>query len=175
MLIAVIIACEIGFWVAVLSGLALRYVGGARRAGAVVLALAPVLDAVLLAVTALDLAQGGRADWMHGLAALYIGVSLAYGRRMVGWADARFAHWRHGRALPPRPTGWAYTRACWADVLRTALAVAIAGAVVGAFLLAFGTGVHTEALIAWLPVLGVVLGVELLWAISYTLWPRRVR
>jgi len=174
-LIAVIIACEVGFWVAVLGGLALRYLAGLRRAGAVVLALAPVVDAVLLAVTALDLARGGRADWMHGLAALYIGISLAYGRRMVGWADARFAHWRQGRTLPARATGWAYTRACWADVARTLLAVVIAGAVVGVFLLAFGTGPRTEALVGWLPVLGVVLGIELLWALSYTLWPRRGR
>ncbi len=173
MLIAAVIACEVGFWVAVVAGLALRYVAGRPRAGALVLGTAPVIDAALLAVTALDLARGGRADWMHGLAALYIGVSLAYGRRMVGWADSRFAHRRHGRPLPTRPTGWAYTRACWADVLRTLLAVAIAAAVVGAFLLAFGTGSRTEALVGWLPVLGVVLGIELLWAVSYTVWPRR--
>jgi len=172
-LIAVIVACEVGFWVAVVGGLALRYVARRPGAGALVLALAPVIDAVLLAVAALDLAQGGRADWMHGLAALYIGVSLAYGKRMVAWADARFAHRRDGRPLPARPTGWAYTRACWADVLRTLLAVAIAAAVVGAFLLAFGTGARTEALVGWLPVLGVVLGIELLWAVSYTVWPRR--
>ncbi|PZF59557.1 hypothetical protein DEJ23_00480 [Curtobacterium sp. MCSS17_008] len=175
MLIVVIVACEVGFWVAVAGGLALRYLAGQRRAGAVVLALAPVIDAVLLAVTALDLARGGRADWMHGLAALYIGVSLAYGRRMVAWADARFAHWRQGRPLPPRPTGWAHTRACWADVVRTLLAVVIAGAVVGVFLLAFGTGTRTAALVGWFPVLGVLLGIELLWAISYTVWPRRAR
>jgi len=174
-LIAAIVACEIGFWVAVLGGLTLRYVGGRRRAGAVVLALAPVIDAALLAVTALDLARGGRAEWAHGLAALYIGVSIAYGRRMVAWADARFAHWRYGRALPPRPTGWTYTRACWADVLRTGLAVLVAGAVVGGFLLVFGTGARTDALVAWLPVLGVVLGVELLWALGHTVWPRRGR
>jgi len=171
----VVVACEVGFWVAVLGGLVLRYVAGLRRAGAVLLALGPVLDVVLLAVTALDLARGGTADWAHGLAALYVGVSLAYGRRMVAWADARFAHWRTGRPLPGRPTGWAYTRACWADVLRTGLGVLVAAGVIGGFVLAFGTGERTAALTAWLPVLGVVLGVEVLWALGYTVWPKRAR
>jgi len=174
-LIAVIVACEAGFWVAVLGGLVLRYVVGLRRTGAVLLALGPVLDVVLLAVTALDLARGGTADWMHGLAALYVGVSLAHGRRMVAWADARFAHRRTGRPLPERRTGWAYTRACWADVLRTGLGVVVAAGVIGAFVLAFGTGERTAALVAWLPVLAVVLGVELLWAVSSTVWPKRAR
>ena len=35
---------------------------------------------------------GGSANWSHGLAATYLGVSVAFGPRMVPWADQRFAH-----------------------------------------------------------------------------------
>jgi len=38
MIAAMIIACEIGFWVFVLAGLAFRYLLGMRRLGAVLLA-----------------------------------------------------------------------------------------------------------------------------------------
>ncbi|WIB35016.1 hypothetical protein [Curtobacterium sp. MCJR17_043] len=58
-MIAVIVACEVGFWIAVLGGLTLRSVAGMPRLGAAVLVLAPVLDAVLLVVTAIDLRAGG--------------------------------------------------------------------------------------------------------------------
>lgn len=172
-MIAVIVACEVGFWVAVLGGLALRYVARLPRAGLLLLALAPVIDLVLLVVTAVDVRAGGTATWAHGLAAVYIGFSVAYGRRMIAWADARFARWRTGRALPARPVGWAYTRRCWTDVLLTGIAVVIAGGILGGLVAWAGDGAQTEALVAWLPILGIVLAVELVWAVSTVVWPRR--
>jgi hypothetical protein len=171
--IAVIVACEVGFWVAVLGGLTLR-ASGLPRLGAAVLLLAPVLDLVLLVVTAVDLRAGGAATWEHGLAALYVGFSLTYGHRMMRWADRHLARLRTGTALPPGPTGWAYTRKCWADVLRTLLATVVSAAVLAALVVLGGPGTPAvEPLVGWFPVLGVVLAVELLWALGYTVWPKR--
>jgi hypothetical protein len=58
-------------------------------------------------------------------------------------------------------------------VLRTALAVLIAGGIIGGLVLVVGDPERTSELHGTVALLGVVIGVELLWAISYTIWPRR--
>ena len=58
MLIAIIVATEIGFWVVLGAGLAARYLLGRRRLGAVLLASVPLVDLVLLIATVLDLSGG---------------------------------------------------------------------------------------------------------------------
>ena len=173
MVLTVIVACEVGFWVAVLGGLAARYVLHRRRLGVLLLLAAPLLDVVLLVATAVDLRSGATASLEHGLAALYLGFSVAYGHRLVHWADVRFAHRFAGGPAPLRPTGAAYTRACWADVGRTTLAVAVAGVVLLGLIAWVDAPERTGALRAGFPLLGLVLGLELLWALSYTVWPRR--
>src|SRR5699024_2707238 len=52
---AVIIGCEIAFWVIVAAGLALRYPARRPRAATLVLLTVPLVDLVLLAAVALDL------------------------------------------------------------------------------------------------------------------------
>jgi hypothetical protein len=171
--LTVIVVCEIGFWVAVLGGLAARYLLHRRRLSVVLLLAAPLLDVVLLVATAADLRSGTTASLEHGLAAIYLGFSVAYGHRLVHWADVRFAHRFAGGPAPVRLTGSAYTRACWADVGRTLLAVAIAAAVLLGLVAWVDDPTRTEALLGEFPLLGFVLAVDLLWAVSYTLWPRR--
>ncbi|WP_222192920.1 hypothetical protein [Modestobacter italicus] len=172
MILTVVVACEIGFWVAVLAGLAARYLLRARRLSTVLLLAAPVIDAVLLVATALHLRSGATASWEHGLAALYIGFSVAYGHRLVQWADVRFAHRFAGGPAPVKPTGAAYTRACWADVGRTLLAALVAGGVLAGLVAWVDAPDRTAALSAVYPLLAVIVGIELLWAVSYTIWPK---
>jgi hypothetical protein len=50
----------------------------------------------------LDLRNGATATVAHALAAIYIGVSLAFGHSMVRWADVRFAQ-RVAGGPPPEP------------------------------------------------------------------------
>jgi hypothetical protein len=68
----------------------------------------PLVDAALLAATALHLAGGATAGWTHGLAALSLGVSVVFGPTLVRGADARFAR-RVGagpaRSAAPPPAG----------------------------------------------------------------------
>ena len=172
MIVVVIVACEILFWVFLAVGLSARYLLRRRRAGAVLLALSPLTDLVLLAATALDLAGGGTATPAHGLAALYLGFSVAYGHAMIRWADVRFAHRFAGGPAPVKLTGRAYTRACWRDLLRTILGAAVAAAVIGLLVAIAGDAGRSAAVTAFLPALGIVVGVDLLWAVSYTIWPR---
>lgn len=172
MIVGVIVVCEIGFWLLVVLGLAARYILRRPRAGAALLLLTPVDDVVLLLAVAIDLSAGGTATFAHALAAIYLGFSLVYGHRMIRWADMRFAHRYAGGPAPEKLHGLAYTRACWLDVLRTTAAVAIAAAVLWLLTVLAADPTATSALTGTSAVLGAILAIELLWAVSYTVWPK---
>lgn len=173
MTLIAIVACEVAFWIAILGGLTTRYLLRRPRLGAALFVAAPLIDVLLLALVTVDLLGGGTASWHHGLAAIYIGVSIAYGHRMIAWADARFAHRFADGPAPERLSGWRYTARCWGDVLRTTVAVLIAGGIIGGLVLVVGDPDRTAELQGTVAVLGVILGIDLLWAISYTIWPRK--
>lgn len=77
------------------------------------LAMTPVVDVVLLTAVIVTLQAGGTATFFHGLAALYLGLSIAYGHKMVKWADVRFAHRFANGAAPVKLYGREYTKECW--------------------------------------------------------------
>mgnify|MGYP003380973378 CR=1 FL=1 len=51
----------------------------------------PLVDVLLLAFTAMDLRRGSTATFSHGLAAAYVGFTLAFGGMAVKWADAHLS------------------------------------------------------------------------------------
>ena len=87
-----IIACEIGFWVFVIAGLVARYLLKKKTLGLVFLFCTPLIDLLLLIFTLFDLKNGATADMFHGLAAIYIGASISWGRQMIQWADRQFVY-----------------------------------------------------------------------------------
>lgn len=99
-LLLLIAACEVGFWVLVVAGLAARYLLRARRLSAVLLLLVPVVDVVLVAASLVDVAGGAEPALAHGLAAVYLGVTVAFGHSMIRWADTQFAHRFAGGPVP---------------------------------------------------------------------------
>ncbi|MEU5988974.1 hypothetical protein ABZ806_08355 [Spirillospora sp. NPDC047418] len=174
-LIAVIAGCEIGFWIVLAAGLLARYPLRLRRTGAALLLCVPLLDLVLLAATAIDLRGGATAGTGHGLAAAYLGYSVAFGHSMVRWADERFAH-RFAGGPPPRGKpeyGGARTRYEWREFGKAALATAVACALLLAMIVLVDDPDRTRALTAWLGRLGTVLAVWSLWPITHTLWPAK--
>lgn len=175
MILGVIIGCEIGFWLAVLSGLAARYLMGSRRTGAALLLCAPLIDVVLLVVVTVHLTSGAMASWHHGLAALYIGFSVTYGHRMIAWADTRFARRFAGGSRPAKLSGAQYTKQCWADVLLTSGAAIIAAGILVAITWWVGDPSRTGALSGWFGILAAIVAIELIWAVSYSIWPRSKR
>lgn len=173
MILVAIVVCEVAFWVAILGGLVARYLLRRPRLGAGLLILAPVIDVILLALVAVDLLGGGTASWQHGLAAIYIGISVAYGKRMVAWADVRFAHRFAGGPAAERLTGTRYTVKCWRDVLLTGLAVVIAAAILGTIIHLVNDVERTSALSGYFGILGIIFAIDFVWALSYTIWPKR--
>lgn len=161
-MIAFIAAAEIGFWVLVAAGLLARYVAGRRRLGMVLLAMTPLVDLALLAAVTLDLRDGATASSTHALAAVYLGVSLAFGRRFVAWADVRVAHRLAGGPAPqPKPrSGPARTRAERRTWLRHALAWAIGCGLLLAATVLVGDPDRTKAPTAMAGLWTVVLAID---------------
>ncbi|TFC97073.1 MULTISPECIES: hypothetical protein [Cryobacterium] len=172
MILAIIVGCEIGFWVLILLGLCARYVVRLRRTGLVLLAMTPVVDVVLLTATAADLMAGATATVFHGIAAIYLGFSIAYGHKMISWADSRFAYRFADGPAPVKRYARAYTAECWKDVARTALAVLIAAGTLWTLTLVVDDLEKTQALTDLYRILAVIVGAEVLWAIGYFVWPR---
>lgn len=175
LLLAVIIACEIGFWLFLLAGLAARYLFQRPRVGAALLVGTVLINVPLLIATVVDLRSGTTATIVHGLAAAYLGYSLAFGHDMVRWTDERFAH-RYAGGPPPRrkpqdPAGRArYERA---GFVKATVAWAIScGLLLGAIAVV-GDASRTTALWEWIVRLTVVLAIWAIWPITYTVRARR--
>lgn len=100
MIVGLIVACEAGFWLLLAAGLAVRYLLRLRRTSVALLLCEPLLEVVLFVVTAIDLRNGAEPSWEHGLAALYIGFTVAYGHYTIRWLDGHAAHRLAGG--PPR-------------------------------------------------------------------------
>ena len=177
MIAALIVATEIAFWLLLGAGLWSRYRLGRRRLGGVLLALTPVVDLVLLAASVIDLRDGATATGAHALAAVYVGVSVAFGPRIVTWADARFAHRFAGGPRPARPArhGREHARRERDGWYRHLLAWSIGAALLVAGIALVGDAERTEALLNVLRVWTLVLAIDFLVSFSYSLWPRAER
>lgn len=172
MLIAVIIACEIGFWLLLGAGLVTRYVLRRRRLGAVLLLCVPLVDVVLLVATTVDLVRGATAEFGHGLAAVYLGFSVVFGHGMIRWADQRFAHRFSDGPTPTRPPRYGSARARyeWREFAKAALACGIACGLLLLAIAVVGDADRTAQLEGWIGRLAVALAIWALWPVSHTLW-----
>ncbi|MBW4717672.1 hypothetical protein [Saccharothrix obliqua] len=170
-LVVLIVACEIGFWVVLGAGLFTRYVLRKPKVGAALLVCTPLVDVVLLAATVVDLRSGGEAQTAHGLAAIYLGVSIAFGHSMLRWADQRFAHRFAGGPPPVKPPkeGAARVRHEWREWFKFVLAWAIACAVMLLLRHVVATPERTEALSGQMGGMTLVGAVWLVgWPVYYT-------
>ncbi len=171
---AFVVAAEIAFWLILVSGLATRYVLGRPRLGMALLVATPVVDLALLAATTVDLRRGGDAALSHALAAVYIGVSVAWGQRMVSWADVRFAHRFAGGPPPEQPprTGGSHAAHQRREWLRHLSAWATGTALLGMGVLIVGDVDRTLALLNVAALWTLVLAIDFVISFSYTIWPR---
>ncbi|MEV7178499.1 hypothetical protein [Kitasatospora sp. NPDC093679] len=174
-MVSLIVAGEIGFWVVLAAALAVRYGLRLRRTGAVLLMLLPVVDLVILAATVADLRGGAVADWTHGLAAGYVGFSVAYGHHLVRWADGHAAHRLAGAPRPAGPPKYGAAKAAheWRMFARTLAASVLTVALVAAVQWLVGDDARTRGLDSWYPRMALVVGINLVIAGSYTVFPKR--
>ncbi|WP_367044990.1 hypothetical protein [Streptomyces sp. Je 1-332] len=174
MIVTLIIICEVGFWVLLAGGLALRYAAKMPRASVAVLLCEPILEVVLFVVTAIDLKNGAEPDWKHGLAAVYIGYSIALGHYTIKWVDVRVAH-RFAGGPPPSTPKYGMPRAIheWKLAARWILAGLIAMALLQGAVWYVGGDGEVGSLRMWQQKMLWVIGINLIIAGSYTLFPKK--
>ncbi|WP_174615646.1 hypothetical protein [Virgibacillus ihumii] len=170
-----IVACEIGFWIFVLSGLVARYVFKNDKLGYFLFVCTPIVDLILLIVTVIDLRNGSTATTVHGIAAIYIGVSVGYGHQMINWADRQFSYLFGGVERPPKNKKFGrelarYERKGWYHHF---LAWCIGSAILGAIIFYINNPSQTEALFNTFRLWSLVLGIDFVISFSYTIFPKK--
>lgn len=175
MILALIAACEVAFWVVLVAALLVRYVLRADRISRILLWLLPVVDLVLLVAIAADLLSGAAPHSSHGLGALYLGFTVMFVHPMTTTVDAWFA--RHFDAAPPVKAapryGMARARHEWRQLGRAVLACGISAVLLEGMVLITPEGSDTAPLTQWFASMGYLLVIWGVIAASYTVFPKK--
>lgn len=176
MIVGLIIACEVAFWIVIIMGLTARYLFKRKKLGLLLLALTPLIDLILVVATGVDLMRGATATQAHALAAVYIGVSIGFGKSMIQWADERFLYYvvKQG-SKPAKRYGMEYAKHYFSGWLRHVAAYLIGAALLVGLVFLVGDPSRTEALSGILQIWSLVLGIDFLIAISHFIWPKRAK
>ncbi|MBY0199767.1 hypothetical protein H7U05_21090 [Priestia megaterium] len=168
-----IIACEIAFWIVIVLGLAARYMFKKQKLSFFILALTPVVDFFLLIVTSIDLYGGARATYAHAIAAVYIGISIAFGKSMIQWADERFQYYvMKSGEKPRRRYGKEYAKHYFKSWLQHLVAYAIGAALLAAMMYIVPNG-KTNVLKSVVEFWTVIVGIDFLLSLSNFVWPKK--
>ncbi len=175
MLLALVIGSEIGFFVLLMAGLAVRYLMRMPRTGAVLLALSPIGYVVVLIAGAINLARGGTSDIAHVFGAIAIGIVLVSGRHhmhsMDGWVRRRLA-----KEPKPQLYGEEFARKQRTDFYRRAGEWAVVVALLaGGYVLTGFDVLRGGALLSGASFWTVVLVVDFFWSFSYSVFPRQAK
>lgn len=167
-----IIFCEVAFWVVILLGLVTRYVFKQKKLGLIFLALTPVIDLILLITTAVDLMNGATAETPHAIAAVYISVSIVFGKSMIQWADDRFRYYvmKEG-SKPEKPSGFAYAKLYAKSWFKHLLSYIIGTGILHLIIYLIHDKSRTEAMDGVIHIWSIVLIIDLAITISYFIWP----
>jgi len=150
LLYALIVSCEVAFWLVLLASLVARYVLRRVALSRWLLYALPAIDLLLIAFAALDLRAGTLATTAHGLAAAYVGFTVAFGSVAVRWADTQFAYrFASGPPPPLAPSGWSAVRFDFELWLRCIAAWIIAFVLIELLVAYVGNEAVTQPLYAW--------------------------
>jgi hypothetical protein len=169
LLYILIVGCEVAFWVVLLLSLSLRYLLHKEAVSRWLLRSLPLIDLLLLAFTAIDLKAGTPATFAHGLAAAYVGFTVAFGSLAIRWADAHFAHRFASGPVPAKAPsgGWGIVLFDLKLWLRSIGAWIIALALIQALVAYIGNDQATEPLLAWYR---YGFGSAMLWLVFGPFW-----
>ncbi|TYR81319.1 hypothetical protein FZC66_05525 [Priestia megaterium] len=169
-----IVACEIAFWLVIVAGLVARYVWKKEKLGLMFLALTPVVDLLLLLITGVDLYNGAVATIAHGVAAVYIGVSIAFGKSMIKWADERFQYYVTKQGSKPlKRYGMDHAKHGLKGWISHLIAYVIGAALLASIIYFVDDPTRTEALSGILKIWSLVLGIDFVITGSYFIWPKK--
>lgn len=170
----VILTGEVLFWVFVLGGLFCRYILKQKTLGAFLLWATPVIDLAIILFTIWDLKNGATANFFHSLAAIYIGVSIVYGKSMIAWADERFAHRYNNGPEPQKAPKYGVVRARNERIgwYKHALAWLLGCGLLAGMIWLVGDDSKTMQFQYTIRTWSIVIAIDFLISFSYTLWPK---
>ena len=171
----IIIACEVSFWVVILLGLMARYLLQLQKLGFLLLASTPIIDLLLIIITSIDLYRGATATLAHGIAAVYIGVSLAYGKSMINWMDEKLQFYimKKPSAKPVKRYGIPFAKHYGKGFIKHVVAFTIGVAILEMMIIYIQDPQRTEALNTMVSVWLIVLAIDLYITTSYFIWPKK--
>ncbi|MGG0655801.1 hypothetical protein [Rummeliibacillus pycnus] len=171
-----IVACEVMFWIVIVLGLVTRYVFKLNNLGLFLLALTPVIDLILLITTSIDLYRGATATQAHAIAAIYLGVSIVFGKSMINWADKRFLYFvKKEGPKPIKLYGMQYALNYLKGWGKHVLSYLIGSGLLMGMIFLVNNPSQTQALFDVLKVWTLVLGIDFIFTISYFIWPKKKR
>ncbi|MEB7757195.1 hypothetical protein FEZ53_09365 [Staphylococcus xylosus] len=172
-IVILLITAEILFWVFIILGLISRYLMRREKLGLFFFMLTPVIDLTLIITMSLDLLNGAVATMAHGIAAVYIGVSIAFGKQMIRWADERFKYYvlkTDERLI--KNTGIKHAKKYLISWIRHVFAYIIGTGLLWIIIRIVGYSSNVTALVDVIKLWTLILMIDLLIALSYFIWPR---
>ncbi len=170
----IIIACEIAFWVVIITGLIFRYMLRMERLGFFLLVLTPLIDLILLTITGIDLYRGAVATSAHGISAVYIGVSVVFGKSMIAWSDERFRYYITKQGDKPlKRYGLDYAQHYLSSWFKHLIAFIIGLGCLYGLIYISSEPEKTQALSSTIQWWSRIVIIDLLIAIAYFIWPRK--
>jgi hypothetical protein len=173
-IVTLIVAAEISWWIVLGLALSARYLLRRRRTSTALLIGLPVVDLALYALTVLNLRGGAEASWMHALAASYAGFSVGYGPSLVRWADRHFLHRFAGgpKPLPSPKYGPERTRHEWQVAGRTVVSAVITLGLITLLVPLSAGSAHFGTFGQWYWKLGIAAVVNVIVAGCFSIWPK---
>lgn len=172
-IVILLITAEILFWVFIILGLISRYVMRREKLGLFFFVLTPVIDLTLVIIMSLDLLNGAAATMPHGIAAVYIGVSIAFGKQMIRWADERFKYFvLKTDERPVKTTGIKHAKKYLISWIRHVFAYTLGTGLLWIIIGIVGYADNVAALVHVIKLWTLILMIDLLIALSYFIWPR---
>ncbi|MGA5819626.1 hypothetical protein ACPC54_17430 [Kitasatospora sp. NPDC094028] len=174
MIVTLVVAAEISWWIVLGLALSARYLLRWRRTSTALLIGLPAVDLALYVLTVLDLRGGTQASWTHALAASYAGFSIGYGPSLVAWADRHFLHRFAGGPKPPPAPKYGPERTAheWRIAGRTAVSAVITLSLISLLVPLSAGNAHLGTFAPWYWKLGIAAVVNVVVAGCYALWPK---
>jgi hypothetical protein len=168
-----IIGSEVAFWLAILLGLYVRYYLNKEKLGLIFLALSPLIDLILLVAVSVDMYNGGKATIAHGIAAVYIGTSIAFGKSMITWADRMFLYYiKKTGPKPVKRYGTDYAAHYIKGWGKHVLAYLIGSAFLVIMIVLIDDASRTGAFSQIIKIWSLVIGIDLVISLSYFVWKK---
>lgn len=172
MITFLIILAEICFWIFILLGLVTRYTFKKEKLSIWLLGATPLIDLMLLVFTVFDLKNGKEATLVHALAAIYIGVSVAFGKQMIRWADIKFQY--YFLKIDNRPEklfGMERGKKEIGGFFKHLIAYFIGATIIVGMNYFLSNATDTEKLLDTLRTWSIILAIDFLISVSYLLFP----